>query len=284
MDEDIRARGYSPTVRKRALGRRMVELRKACGLTTIDVQERLGWSASKLNYIEKAKWIDRVSDQVDDLCELYGVEGAERDALIVLAREARQRGWWRKYSDVFPRELPGFEDGASLIRIFETAVIPGLLQAPSYIEHITRAAGITDPAEVKHHVDARLHRHQILTRPGPCHLHTVIDENAIARITDPAIRRDQLTHLTEAAARPNIEIQVLPTSAGVYPTTGSEAFVYLSYPDPTDRDIVYLETAAGDQMLEDPDELTRYKLKFDKLSTIALIPTQTTTYLHQQNR
>jgi hypothetical protein len=279
--EDARAGGYSPTIRKRALARRLVELRQACHLTTTDVQRRLGWSPTKLNWLEKAKWIEPVTDQVVDLCELYGVEGPDRDSLITLAREARQRGWWSKYSDVFASELPGFEAGASLIRAVETAFIPGLLQVPSYIELITRAAGITDPAEVARHVDARIQRQQILTRDDPCRLHAVLDENAITRITDPAIRRDQLSHLAKITRRRNIDVQILPFSAGVYPGTG-EAFLYLSYPDPTDRDIVYLEAAAIAQMLEEPDELGRYRLKFEKLQATALGQDDTRTYLQQQ--
>src|SRR5260221_5155731 len=114
-----RPAGYSPTIKKRSLSRKLVELRKACGLTTTDVQRQLGWSASKLNYIEKAKWIKPDSDDVTDLCELYGAKGHECDALIRLAREGRQRGWWRKYNDVFSSEYPGFEAGATLIRAFE---------------------------------------------------------------------------------------------------------------------------------------------------------------------
>jgi transcriptional regulator with XRE-family HTH domain len=133
MDE-TRAAGYSPTIRKRSLSRKLVELRKACGLTTSEVQQRLGWSATKLNYIEKAKWIAPNSDDVTDLCELYGVEGPQRDALIRLAREGRQRGWWRKYNDVFPDELPGFEAGASRIQTFEACFIPGLLQVPATLK------------------------------------------------------------------------------------------------------------------------------------------------------
>ncbi len=227
MDE-IRAGGYSPTIRKRSLSRRLVELRKACGLTTTEVQRQLNWSASKLNYIEKAKWIEPNSDAVADLCELYGVEGREREALIRLAREGRQRGWWRKYNDVFSNELPGFEAGASQIRAFETTFIPGLLQVPSYIELITRAAGIDDPAGIKRHVDARVERQEILTRDNdPCRLHAVIDENAILRITDPAIRRAQLGHLAEITSRPNVDVQFLPVTAGVYPGAG-EVFAYLS--------------------------------------------------------
>jgi transcriptional regulator with XRE-family HTH domain len=281
--EDTRAGGYSPTIRKRALARRLVELRQACGLTTTDVQRRLGWSATKLHWLEKAKWIEPVTDQVVDLCELYGIEGTDRETLIALAREARQRGWWSKYNDVFSSELPGFEAGASLIRTFETAFIPGLLQVPRYIELITRAAGITDPAEVRRHVDARMRRQQILTRSdNPCHLHAVIDENAIARIGDSAIRHDQLSHLVKAADSPNVTIQILPAAAGVYPVT-AEVFIYLSFPDPPDRDIVYLETAVDDRMLEEPDELDRYRLKFDKLRAASLGPDDTINYLQLQN-
>jgi len=282
MMEDARPGGYSPTIRKRALARRLVELRQACHLTTTDVQRRLGWSATKLNWLEKARWIEPVTDQVVDLCELYGIDSPERDALITLAREARQRGWWSKYNDVFSSELPGFEAGASQIRTFETAFIPGLLQVPGYIELITRAAGITDPAEAARHLDARVHRQQILTRDGaPCRLHAVIDENAIARVTDPAIRRDQLSHLVKITSRPNVDVQILPAAAGVYPVS-SEVFTYLSFPDPTDRDIVYLETAIDDRMLEEPDELDRYRLKFEKLQAAALGPGDTRTYLQQQ--
>jgi Domain of unknown function (DUF5753)/Helix-turn-helix domain len=281
MDE-TQAVGYSPTIRKRSLSRKLVELRNASGLTTSDVQRQLGWSATKLNYIEKAKWIAPNSDDVTDLCELYGVEGPQRDALIRLAREGRQRGWWRKYNDVFSIEYPGFEAGASRIRTFEACFIPGLLQVPSYIELVTRAAGIDDPAAVERHVDARMGRQQILTRAtDPCQLHAIIDENAIQRITDPAIRRAQLRHLVKIADRPNIGLQVLPFTAGVYPMPG-EVFSCLSFPDPSERDIVYLESAIDDRMLEETDEVDRYRLKFEKLRTAALSPEATRTTLKRQ--
>jgi Domain of unknown function (DUF5753)/Helix-turn-helix domain len=280
--DDIRADGYSPTIRKRSLSRKLVELRKACGLTTTQVQRQLSWSASKLNYIEKAKWIEPNSDAVADLCELYGVEGRERDALIALAREGRQRGWWSKFSDVFSNELPGFEAGASVIRTFETTFIPGLLQAPAYIELVTRAAGISDPAETSRHVDARVARQEILTRdPAPCQLHAIIDENALLRITDPAIRRAQLSHLTEITSRPNVDVQLLPVTAGIYPGAGG-VFTYLEFPDPSERDVVYLETTIDDRMLEETDELETYKLRFEQLTKAALDTGETRDHLTQQ--
>ena len=196
-----------------------------------------------------------------------------------MARQSRERGWWTKYNDVFGREeLPGWEAGASAIWTFETAFIPGLLQHPDYIELITRAAGITDPAEIRRHTEARTRRQAILTREHePCQLHAIIDENALARITDPAIRTAQATRLIEAASRPNITVQILPVSAGVYPVT-SEAFLHLAFPD-GERDIVYIETTIDNRMLEELDEIERYRLKFAMLQALALTPEQTTAFL-----
>ncbi len=88
-------------------------------LTTTEVCRQLRWSPSKLNYIEKAKWIEPTDEAVDHLCELYGVEGRDQDALIELARAARQRGWWTRYDDVFRNEYPGFEIAASVIRTYQ---------------------------------------------------------------------------------------------------------------------------------------------------------------------
>lgn len=271
--------GDSPTIRKRALARKLVEHRQRRGLTTTDVQRRLGWSATKLNWIEKARWTESVTDSVTDLCELYEISAPERNALITLARQSRERGWWTRYNDVFGREeLPGWEAGASAIWTFETAFIPGLLQTPNYIELITRAAGIEDPTEIRRHAEARTRRQAILTREDdPCRLHAIIDENALARITDPAIRSGQAARLSEDASRPNITVQVLPVSAGVYPVT-SEAFLHLAFPD-GERDIVYIETTFDNRMLEELDEIERYKLKFAALQAAALTPEETAAFL-----
>ena len=83
------------------------------------------------------------------------------------------------------------------------------------------------------------------------------------------------------ASRPNVEIQILPFTAGVYPVPG-EVFSCLSFPDPSERDIVYLESAIDDRMLEENDELDRYILKFEKLRTAALSPEATRTTLKRQ--
>lgn len=276
---DIRAGGYSPTIKKRALSRKLVELRKQCGLTTAQVCRQLNWSHTKLNYIEKAKWVEPSSDAVADLCELYGVDGSDREALIRLTREARQRGWWRKYNDVFTNEYPGFEAGASEISTYQTTFIPGLLQTPEYIKLAAPSVGIDDADEIQRHVDARMERQRILRRRNaPCRLHAVIDESAFLRIHDPAVRDAQIRHVQAMTDRENVSVQVLTLSEGLYPGAG-EVFMYLKFPDATDRDIVYLETCFDDRLLEEEDELNRYIVRFDRLCDAALDTAATHAHL-----
>ena len=72
-------------------------------------------------------------------------------------------------------------------------------------------------------------------------------------------------------------MQILPVSAGVYPVT-SEAFLHLAFPG-GERDIVYIETTIDNRMLEEHDEIERYRLKFAMLQALALTPEQTTAFL-----
>lgn len=269
---EIHVEGYSPTIKKRALSRKLVAARKEIGMTTTEVCKRLRWSPTKLNYIEKAKWITPNSEAVRDLCELYGIEGAEREALTRLARQASQRGWWTRYNDVFRNEFPGFETAASVVNTYTNVFLPGLLQTAEYMAATLPSAGVDDPAEIKRHVDARLRRQEILVREAEaCRLHAVIDVNAIARIIDPKVRAAQLRQLVTMMDRENVTIQIIPTTSGLYAGAG-EPFTYLGFADPAERDIVFLETTVDDRMLEEKDELHRYMLRFEQLCTDALSP------------
>jgi len=283
-NDDTPALGYSPTIKKRTLARRLTALRKQCGINHSQACERLEWNPTRLVSIEKATWVNPSSDHVIDLCELYGIEGDEREELLQLTREARQRGWWRKhgFNKVFTTELPGFEAGASKISAFECTLIPGLIQAPGYIELTSRAVGIEQAQEIQRRVAARIERQNVITREeNPARLRAVIDENALLRITDPGVRSAQLKHLIDLGERPTVTIQVLRLDTGLYPGN-SEPFMILDFDDVSERSIVYLETTIDARMLEERDEIERYRIGFDQLSAAALTPEATRAYLHEQ--
>ena len=59
---------------------------------------------SKLYRLENGR--SRITtDDLADMLDLYGVRSPQREALIQLGRDARRRGWWTAYSDVFTGSL-----------------------------------------------------------------------------------------------------------------------------------------------------------------------------------
>jgi len=79
--------------------------------------------------------------------------------------------------------------------------------------------------------------------------------------------RGQLDYLTEMAQRPNITIQIIPTSQGVTCAYG-RAFTILT--SASNSVLVYLEDARSARYIRDRDEANRYVLTFDHLRANAL--------------
>jgi transcriptional regulator with XRE-family HTH domain len=273
--------GYSPTVRRRRLSAALRQARQQANLRADVVARQLGWQASKVTRIERNEWrLPSVSD-VTDLMDVYGItDEAVRQALIRLAREARQRGWWEEFGDVLGGTLAEFEAEATSIRTFEALLVPGLLQTAEYAAAVFRGGMVVDEAIIARRVQARLARQQILERANPPTLWVVIDEAALRKhVGGPAVMRDQIHHLVEVAARPNIAIQVLPDAAGAHAAmTGP--FAILSYATLEDADLVYIETGAtGDLYLETTQEVERYRLKYDHVCASALSADASVAYL-----
>ncbi len=103
------------------------------------------------------------------LLELYGVEGADVDALVQVAREARKRGWWQAYDDVLPEWFEvyvGLEAEADQIQTFEPQLIPGLLQTADYARAVMRVEHPdASDEEINRRVEMRLRRQR--TDNGP---------------------------------------------------------------------------------------------------------------------
>lgn len=279
------AGGYSATVKKRSLGRLLIRLREEAGMRFTEVCKRTGLSPTTLASMEKATWVTPNSDHVRVLLDLYGVMGQARDQILQIAFEARERGWWRakRYLGVFANELPGYEEGAAQINTYGNVVLPGILQSPTYVDLVTRSAGIDDADEVARHREARLERRRILTRSdAPVALHAVIDENAIVRVAEEA-RPEQIAQLLEMSERPNVTVQVIPASAGVYPGSG-EPFSHMEFAEAEFSDLIYLETSIDDRFLEEDDEVEAFKTRFEWLVGAGLGAGATRAFLRQQVR
>jgi transcriptional regulator with XRE-family HTH domain len=265
-------RGHSPTVRRRRLAAELRRLRDRSQLTIDDVATKLKCSASKISRIETGHTGASPKD-VRELLRLYGVPDDELEALVQLAREASNKGWWHAYQEVFTGAFVGLEAEASSLRAYQALLVPGLLQTEDYMRAVIRAARPdATPAHVEKRVQARLARQELLIEADPPRFWAVIDEAVLCRsVGGDAVMADQLRALTVRATLPHVTIQVLPFSAGAH--AGMEGpFLILSFPEQLDPDVVYVDNTTAGIYLEDPAEILRYTLMFDHLRAAALAP------------
>jgi transcriptional regulator with XRE-family HTH domain len=268
-------RGNSPTVRRRRLASELRRLREAAGLTIDEVGEKLECSASKISRIETGH-VGVTPRDVRDMLELYPIDDDQREALVQLAREARKKGWWQAYNEVFTGAFVGLESDASSLHAHQALLVPGLLQTENYARAVIRAIGPQQSEEeIERRVAARLARQKLLTDPQPPEYWAIIDEAVLHRtVGGPEIMGAQLHHLIEAAELPHVTLQVVPFSAGAH--AGMEGpFLILGFPEQADPDVVYVENTTAVSYLEEPSDVRRYTLMFDHLRASALNPGDT---------
>jgi transcriptional regulator with XRE-family HTH domain len=267
----------SPTVRGRRLRHELRKIREEHGLTIEQVSERSGgdWNASTISRWETG---DRRIRPVDlrRLLDLYDVHGDQREIMLTLARQARERGWWRSYSDAVPEWFEvylGLEAEAAVIHDYAAELVPGLLQTTDYYRAFMRAApAVGDEETIERKAAVRLARQERLTGEDPPRFWAVLNEAVIRRVVGGATTmRTQLQHIAETADLAHVTVQVLPFRAGAHPAMDG-SFIVLGFPEPTDPDVVYLEGQAGSLYLERPPEVERYAAIFSHLIAKALDP------------
>ena len=272
---------HIPTVRQRRLAQALRELRHEAGLTQDAVAARMGWHTSKLFRLENARsprvdWLD-----VKELMEMYGVGSPHREALIQLARDARMRGWWTPYRDVFTGSYVALEDESSAMRLYCPELVPGLLQTEDYARAVIRAVRPGyDEESVERRVIARLARQkELLDRISPLDLALVLNEAVLRRLVGGApTMAAQLRALAGAAQRPGVMLQVLPFSAGAHASLEG-GFVLIKFPEETDPDVVYVEGIMGDLYLESVEEVKRYQSAFERNQAVALSPRESSAFM-----
>jgi hypothetical protein len=103
-----------------------------------------------------------------------------------------------------------------------------------------------------------------------------VDESVVRRmIGGREVMAGQWRRLIEIAALANVTLQVLPYDAGEHAFLGGSVAL-LEFPDVAHLDVVYLEGLAGDYYEEQPSEVKRYRVEFERLSARALTPEAST--------
>ena len=276
----------SPSLRRRRLAAELRRLRDQSGLSISEVAEKIGWQVSRISRIE-TRQLGITAPDLRKLLDIYAVEdGAYRGELAELARRANERGWWQSYPrNVIPSEygdLIAVEAEAATIRSYQPEVVPGLLQTPGYARAVIRAGRRADTAaEIDRRVEVRLERQAILARtdPAPPRISVVLNEAVLRRrVGDPGVMREQLQFLIAERDRGNLSVQVLPFDTGAHPSMVGP-FTMVTFLDPGDLGVVYLEHPTSSLFLETPEEIRAYEEFWDSIQSDAYSPDDSRAFL-----
>jgi transcriptional regulator with XRE-family HTH domain len=279
-----RDRQAPPTVRSRRLAFELRRLRAAAGLTRDQVSEQTGINPATLYRHETASSRARPQRRtMIALLNLYGAADEQRADLLALSREADAQTWLRPYHAELPEHYTAyisFEAEARAVRNYESLFIPGLLQTEDYARALIRGNLLmASQKEVDQRVQARMERQALLGKDDPLQLWAIMDEAAMRRQVGGAdVMRGQLAAIATAASEPHITVQVIPFSAGAH--VGMQgSFIVLSFSNPADPEIVYVDSMAGDLFLDAEADIRRFSLVFDNLRAVALSPDDSTSLI-----
>lgn len=262
----------SPTIRQRELGVRLRQFRVAKGMTVEDVAKELLCSTTKISRAETGARRPTLRD-VRDLCKIYEVDSGESAELMKLARQAREQGWWTKYSDLKITPFIGMEQAATAITCFGMYFVPALLQTEDYAREIIKGiAPKLDPDILSQRVEARMRRQRLLVQPQPPRYRALLDEAVLHRqVGGTSVMKAQLDKILSLMNDEIALIQVIPYEVGAYAAVDSN-FDYLEFGSYNLPDLVFVEGLVSHLYLERPDDLNKYREAVEYLRDKALNP------------
>jgi transcriptional regulator with XRE-family HTH domain len=250
-----------------ALGHRLRELRTAANLSGRQLAELLSWPASKISKLENGRQTPS-NDDIRAWTRNTGSE-AETEALLASLHTLEvQHAEWRRvlHAGIRPRqnELAGLDQQTKLFRVFESTVIPGLLQTAAYARirfaESIRVFNLTN--DINEAVQGRIQRQEILYQPDK-RFHFVLTEAALRiRLCPPEVMLGQLDRLISLSALPNVKLGVIGFHTHYATSPWHGFWMY-------DTDRVLVETYSAALTLTQPPEIELYARVFDELAAVA---------------
>ncbi|GGM41519.1 hypothetical protein GCM10011608_27800 [Micromonospora sonchi] len=191
-------------------------LRVHLRLSQDDFGRGIGYSGSHVSSVETGgrpptrDYMVSVDRAHDPAFDAEAGEGRFTRMLRELSKLEQTPAWLREWIEL--------EREAALLRWYEPAFVPGLLQTETYARGMMNN-GLLLPGQIDQMVASRLDRQAILTRDVPVPLVAIIDVMVLRRPVNqqPDIMREQLEHLVKMSELPHVQILVVPEEAGIYP-------------------------------------------------------------------
>ncbi|QFZ16728.1 helix-turn-helix domain-containing protein [Saccharothrix syringae] len=271
------------TRRKARLGEFMKQLRDRVEprLTSAEVGALTRSNRTTINRLENGLTLPNYHFVVA-LLGLYRASDEERERATRLYEAARGTGHRIRHVEGRPAKYVAFrkEEGIAVReRSLDRVAVPGPLQTGGYAAAVVDGAAEFAPGHPadwrEQAVAERRDRRELLAGDRPLHLHALVDEAVLRRVVGgPAVMREQLDHLLrEGRTRDNVTIQVVPFAAGAYGGMSGSAVILDADDEPGAVPTVYLEHAAGGEILDAAAQVDVFVRAFERLSReVALSP------------
>ncbi|WP_282700955.1 helix-turn-helix transcriptional regulator [Streptomyces sp. CC219B] len=252
-----------------AVGALVAHYRKKARLTQEQFAELASVHVDTVGSIEQGR-LALQPDRAEQFDELLGTGGTL--AVLVEKMPVRER------MPQFAQGLVDIEQEAVSILSYQTQMVHGLLQTEDYCRaSFNYRFPRFEDETAEQWVASRMERQQIWQRKQPPFGHFILEE-AILRsaIGGRDIMREQIRTLREYCDRIHIGLQIMPL--GRVPHAGlAGPMTLLETPD--HNHAVYLEVQRASFLVEDPNEVSVYQLKYGMLRSQALSPDESARFL-----
>ncbi|MGK5640456.1 helix-turn-helix domain-containing protein [Streptomyces sp. URMC 126] len=248
------------------LGSALRALREASGREAKAVARSALMSPSKLSKIENSKLLPSATD-VERILTAIGVSDAVKAEYTGAARAvATEATAWRllKRTGVHKGQqaVKALEAQMSVLRLFQPALVPGLLQTAEYIRAVLRRHDLSHDVLTRT-IDGRLERQAVLYDTTK-ELHFVITEAALRwQIVPSAMLAAQLDRIVSLSRLPHVDVRVVPLGSR-QTDIANHAFVI------RDDRMVTVETVHAELVVTEPKDVELYVRKFDGFARAAL--------------
>jgi transcriptional regulator with XRE-family HTH domain len=250
-----------------ALGVRLRDIRRDAGLSSTQLALTSGWRPSKISKIEHGKQTPTEAD-LSSWCVACGAADQLPDLIAAVRSIETQFAEWRRILRTGTKRRQEASakayEKARLFRIWEPAVIPGLLQTMSYA---TAVLSITIdflqlPDDAEQGAQARLERQRVLSDEDR-RFHIIMGEQTLhMNVGDSEIMTGQLRHLLDLLKFPHLRLGIVPQDAP-YRVPLHNGFWVL------DDALVQFDTYTAELSLIRPDEINLYARAFERLVALA---------------
>ena len=212
-------------------------------------------------------------EQVAQILTNLGVNGDRYDQIMTLAYGTNEPQWVATTLPEQAQQMVAYvdwEQNANRIVQVAPLLVPGILQTGDYARAMMTAPGADlPPGEVATRVTSRLGRKEVLTKHNPALLLVLLGRAALNQgVGGNRVMIGQLEHLLEMAARPNVEIRIVPDDKGWHPgLEGAFALIESSH-----TSVVFVETRRSDLMLHQDSDVAAYRRAVDRITNVSLQP------------